>query len=291
MRTASGERGQTMPLVLAAVALVVAAMAGAVVLAATRIAQGGARVAADLAALSAGRAMLDALPGAMVDPWDLRRRLLAVSDDAARRSATASGAHVVSVQLVPGGAVPTEVQVRVRRPAPMGLTVTATARAGFRGTPQLKARPVRASVGGAKGPHPRVRLKRVLLPEVRGDGIRLSLDDEGIPTDEVGGGMHRLAVGEQLHAVTDEPRLKRLHEAVAPPLLRLLRGFSDELIVCVQLQRHLLRGRLPGALAITPTQAIALAGIELTIQRKFRSWLRTGQPRVQGLFSNLHLRG
>jgi len=131
MRTANAERGQAMPLVLAAMALVVAALAGAVVLAATRVAAGGARVAADLAALSAGRALLDALPGTMVDPWDLRRRLLAVSDDAARRSATASGAHVVSVQLVPGGAVPTEVQVRVRRPAPMGLTVTATARAGI----------------------------------------------------------------------------------------------------------------------------------------------------------------
>ena len=154
MRTANGERGQAMPLVLAAVALVVAAMTGAVVLAATRIAQGGARVAADLAALSAGRAMLDALPGAMVDPWDLRRRLLAVSDDAARRSATASGAHVVSVQLVPGGAVPTEVQVRVRRPAPMGLTVTATARAGIAASASMGDEgPVGwATGGGYSGP-------------------------------------------------------------------------------------------------------------------------------------------
>jgi len=120
-----------MPLVLGAVVLIVAAMAGVVVMAATRIAAGGARAAADLAALSAGRALLNALPAAMVDPWDLRRRLLQVSDDAARASAGASGARVVSVRLLPDGPMPTQVQVQVRRPAPLGLAVTATARAGI----------------------------------------------------------------------------------------------------------------------------------------------------------------
>ena len=143
-----------MPLVLAAVALVVAAMAGVVVLAATRIAAGGARVAADVAALSAGRALLDALPSAVVDPWNLRQHLLAVSGDAARQSARASGARVVSVRLTGSSALPTEVEVRVRRPAPMGLSVTATARAGIAASASMDdAGPVGwATGGGYSGP-------------------------------------------------------------------------------------------------------------------------------------------
>jgi hypothetical protein len=153
-RGRQGDRGQAMPLVLGAMVIVVIAIAGVTVLAATRIAAGGVRVAADLAALSAGRALLDALPSAMVDPWDVRRRLLAATGDAARASAEASGARVVDVQLVSDGPVPTGVQVRVRRPAPLGLSVTATARAGIAASASMgDGGPMGwATGGGYRGP-------------------------------------------------------------------------------------------------------------------------------------------
>ncbi len=131
MRRRANDRGQAMPLLLGVVALVVAALAGTVIIGATRVAAGGARVAADLAAMSAGRALLDALPRVVTDPWRMRQRLGFVVGDAARRSAAASGAHVLAVRLIAGSSFPTQVEVQVRRPAPLGTAVTATARAGI----------------------------------------------------------------------------------------------------------------------------------------------------------------
>lgn len=120
-----------MPLVLGAVAVVVALACGVALMAATRVAAGGARLVADLAALSAGRALLHALPGPVVDPWDLRRHLRDAVTAAARKSSEGSGGRLVHVRLLPDGPMPTQVEVRVSRPAPMGLSVTATARAGL----------------------------------------------------------------------------------------------------------------------------------------------------------------
>lgn len=126
-----GQRGQALPLVLAAAALVVSCTLGLAAMGAMHVARGGARLAADLAALSAGRALLDALPDALADPWDIRGRLTQAVGDAARMSAVASGAQVSEVRLLSGDPVPTQVEVRVTRSAPMGLSVTATARVGL----------------------------------------------------------------------------------------------------------------------------------------------------------------
>ena len=57
-----------------------------------RVASNGARLAADLAALSAGRALLDAIPDALVDPWDIRARLRDAASGAAAQAARGSGA-------------------------------------------------------------------------------------------------------------------------------------------------------------------------------------------------------
>ena len=148
MARLTDQRGQAIPLVLGVIAVLVAGIAGTAVIGATRVAAGGARLAADLAALSAGRALLDGIPRAMVDPWNIRRRLTSIADGAAGRSATASGAHVVSVQLLEGDPVPTQVEVRVRRAAPMGLWVTATARAGLLA---VASAPADSPVGWATG--------------------------------------------------------------------------------------------------------------------------------------------
>lgn len=125
------QRGQALPLVLAAAAAVVACALGLATMGAMHVARGGARLAADLAALSAGRALLDALPGALADPWGIRGHLGDAAAQAARRSARESGARVLDVRLLPSDLVPTEVQVQVTRRAPLGLAVTATARAGL----------------------------------------------------------------------------------------------------------------------------------------------------------------
>ena len=148
------QRGQAIPLVLGVIAVLVAGIAGTAVIGATRVAAGGARLAADLAALSAGRALLDGIPRAMVDPWEIRRRLTSVAGDAAGRSARGSGAQVVSVRLLEGDPVPTQVEVRVRRAAPMGLWATATARAGLSAVASVPADgPVGwATGGGYSGP-------------------------------------------------------------------------------------------------------------------------------------------
>ena len=119
-----------MPVVLALAAIGVAVVLGLGALGALRVASGGARLAADLAALSAGRALLDAIPSALLDPWDLRTRLRDAARRAASHSAEGSGARVDRVQLVGQARIPMEVEVRVRRPGPLGTSVTATARAG-----------------------------------------------------------------------------------------------------------------------------------------------------------------
>ncbi|MEI7794948.1 MAG: hypothetical protein WCI83_09930, partial [Thermoleophilia bacterium] len=154
MARLTDQRGQAIPLVLGVIAVLVAGIAGTAVIGATRVAAGGARLAADLAALSAGRALLDGIPRAMVDPWNIRRRLTSIADAAAGRSATASGAQVVSVRLLEGDPVPTQVEVRVRRAAPMGLWATATARAGLLAVASVPADgPVGwATGGGYSGP-------------------------------------------------------------------------------------------------------------------------------------------
>lgn len=154
MRRIRDERGQAMPLVIAAIAVVVAVLGGVFALAATRVAAGGARLAADLAAMSAGRALLDALPSAFADPWGLRNRLQDLTREAAQKAARGTGAQVVTVRLLAGDPVPTEVEVRVRRPAPMGLSVTATARAGIAAAAGMPADgPVGwATGGGYSGP-------------------------------------------------------------------------------------------------------------------------------------------
>lgn len=129
-RRARQQDGQALPLVLAIAAIAIAAALGLGAFGALRVASGGARLAADLAALSAGRALLDAIPAALLDPWDIRGVLRRAAEDAAERSARGTGAGVSEVRLVGEERVPMEVQVRVRRPGPLGVQVTATARAG-----------------------------------------------------------------------------------------------------------------------------------------------------------------
>lgn len=148
------QRGQAMPLVLAIAAVAVAAVMGLAAVGGLRVASGGARMAADLAALSAGRALLDAIPAALVDPWGLRNRLRRAAEAAARASAGGSGARLVDVRLVGEGRIPMEVQVRVRRPGPLGVQVSATARAGVAATATLAGDgPVGwATGGGYSGP-------------------------------------------------------------------------------------------------------------------------------------------
>ncbi|MBM3697489.1 MAG: hypothetical protein FJW78_03270, partial [Actinobacteria bacterium] len=119
-----------MPVVLALAAIGVATVLGLAAMGAVRVASGGARLAADLAALSAGRALLDAIPAALVDPWDLRGRLRDAARRAAAQSADGSGARVDDLRLVGQARIPMEVEVRVRRPGPLGTSITATARAG-----------------------------------------------------------------------------------------------------------------------------------------------------------------
>ena len=114
------------------------------------------------------------------------------------------------------------------------------------------------------------------------------MNNEGIPANEVGGRVHGLTVSEKFHTVADEASLERLHEAVALPFLRYLRGFRDKLIVCVQFKRHLLRRHSQGTLAIEFAQAIALAGIELTIHRQLLGGLGTSHPRIQRLLGDLN---
>jgi hypothetical protein len=135
-----GQHGQALPLVLAVAAVVVAAALGLGAFGALRVASGGARLAADLAALSAGRALLAAIPAAMLDPWDLRRALDRPVRDAASRAARGAGAVLDEVRLLGDGRIPTGVQVRVRRAGPLGVGVSATARAG-----------IAAAAGGADG--------------------------------------------------------------------------------------------------------------------------------------------
>lgn len=153
-RMARDQRGQAMPLVLAVAAVAVAVVLGIAAVGGLRVASGGARLAADLAALSAGRALLDAVPEALVDPWGIRQRLGAEAAGAARASARGSGAHVADVRLVGEGRIPLEVQVRVVRPGPLGVRVSATARAGVAATAQVAdGGPVGwASGGGYSGP-------------------------------------------------------------------------------------------------------------------------------------------
>ncbi len=149
-----GQRGQALPVVIAVAAVVVAAALGLGAFGALRVASGGARLAADLAALSAGRALLDSIPAAMLDPWDVRRALERAVRSAAARSARASGADLHSMRLIGDGRIPTAVQVRVRRPGPLGIDVTATARAGIAATAgTTDGGPVGwASGGGYSGP-------------------------------------------------------------------------------------------------------------------------------------------
>ncbi|MSO45097.1 MAG: hypothetical protein EXQ74_07340 [Thermoleophilia bacterium] len=143
------QRGQATPLVLAAAAIVVACALGIAVAGAVNVAVGGARLAADLAALSGGRALLDALPAAVGDPWNLRARLTAAVQVAVRESAHGSGAQVEWIRLEGEGRIPFAVEVRVRRAAPMGLTVTATARAGLSASAAVAdGGPVGWAIGG-----------------------------------------------------------------------------------------------------------------------------------------------
>jgi hypothetical protein len=148
------QRGQAVPLVLAIAAVAVAAVMGVAAVGGLRVASGGARLAADLAALSAGRALLDAIPQALVDPWGVRDRLRRAAHAAAASSARGSGARVVDVRLVGEGRIPMEVQVRVRRPGPLGVQVSATARAGVAATAAVAGGgPVGwATGGGYSGP-------------------------------------------------------------------------------------------------------------------------------------------
>ena len=137
-----------MPLVLLVSAVATALVLGLAALGGLRVAAGAARLAADLAALSAGRALLDAIPGALLDPWDLRHRLQRAVEGAAGASARGSGARVTSVRLVGEGRIPLQVQVQVRRPGPMGVSVSATARAGIQVTADV---PGTGPVGWATG--------------------------------------------------------------------------------------------------------------------------------------------
>lgn len=148
MSSEQAQRGQAMPLVLALSALAVAAVLGLASLGALRVASGGARLAADLAALSAGRALLDAVPAALLDPWDIRSRLRDAARRAAVASAEGSGARVDDVRLVGESRMPLHVEVRVRRPGPIGTQLTATARAGVVTAAVL---PIDGPVGWATG--------------------------------------------------------------------------------------------------------------------------------------------
>jgi len=149
-----GQQGQALPLVLAVAAVVVAVALALGAFGALRVASGGARLAADLAALSAGRALLASIPSAMLDPWDLRRVLDRAVRAAASRAAVGSGAMVDEVRLIGEGRIPTEVQVRVRRTGPLGVAVTATARAAVAATAGVPGDgPVGwATGGGYSGP-------------------------------------------------------------------------------------------------------------------------------------------
>lgn len=147
------QRGQATPLVLAVAAVALVAVLGLGAMGGLRVASSGARLAADLAALSAGRALLDAIPDALVDPWGIRSRLRREAGEAASASARGSGAEVVDVRLVGEGHLPLQVEVRVRRPGPLGVSVSATARAGLQVSASAGAGPVGwASGGGYTGP-------------------------------------------------------------------------------------------------------------------------------------------
>ncbi len=127
---ACDQRGQALPIAMAVAAVCAAVVMGLGALGGVRVASNGARLAADLAALSAGRALLDAIPDAVVDPWDIRSRLRRAASGAAAEAARGSGARVTGVVLVGGGRIPMQVQVSVRRPGPLGVQASATSRAG-----------------------------------------------------------------------------------------------------------------------------------------------------------------
>lgn len=147
------QRGQATPVVLGVAAIALVAVLGIAAVGGMRVASSGARLAADLAALSAGRALLDAIPQALVDPWGIRPRLRREAGDAAGASARGSGAEVVHVRLVGEGQVPLQVEVRVRRPGPLGVGVSATARAGVLVSASATSGPVGwATGGGYSGP-------------------------------------------------------------------------------------------------------------------------------------------
>lgn len=147
------QRGQATPVVLAVAALALVSVLGLAAMGGLRVASSGARLAADLAALSAGRALLDAIPEALVDPWGIRARLQRDAGEAASVSARGSGAEVVNVRLVGEGRLPLQVEVRVRRPGPLGVRMSATARAGVSVSASAQAGPVGwASGGGYTGP-------------------------------------------------------------------------------------------------------------------------------------------
>ncbi len=142
-----------MPLVLAVAAVALAAVLGLAAVGGMRVATGAARLAADLAALSAGRALLDAIPDALTDPWGLRHHLRRAAAAAAAASAHGSGVAVATVRLVGDDRLPMQVEVRVERSGPLGVRVSATARAGIAATATAADGPVGwARGGGYSGP-------------------------------------------------------------------------------------------------------------------------------------------
>ena len=147
------QQGQAMPVVLAVAAVALACVLGLGAVGGLRVASGGARLAADLAALSAGRALLGAIPAALVDPWGVRHHLAKAASQAAAASARGTGATVTAVRLLGDGALPMQVEVRVARRGPLGVRVSATARAGLAATATAVWDPVGwASGGGYTGP-------------------------------------------------------------------------------------------------------------------------------------------
>ena len=148
------QRGQALPIAIAVAAICAAVVMGLGAIGGLRVASNGARLAADLAALSAGRALLDAIPDALVDPWDIRARLRDAASGAAAQAARGSGARVTRVVLVGDGRIPMQVQVSVRRPGPLRVEVSATSRAGVAiATAVAAAGPVGwATGGGYSGP-------------------------------------------------------------------------------------------------------------------------------------------
>lgn len=119
------ERGQALPLVIAAWAVLLAVVFAVFQLGRAHLAAARAQTLADLAAISAARTLLGGpVPLTETDATASRARAAALD------ALGGSGSQLRNVGLVASTGVPLAVDVEVRIPGPMGMTATAVARAG-----------------------------------------------------------------------------------------------------------------------------------------------------------------